>query len=242
MTRNHIRNISAACIWLGSLIAALIILLHIGAGTYSLPAMKAPAIANWFANTDVTIIVLSIGRVLAVVATGYVLITSALCAIAHWTAWHRAAVFLDALTVPAARNIAIRLASVSAISALTIPTAAQAMSSAETPVLRHLLPDEAIPTFTTPTTTATTATTAPETVATPELTTTAPTRQHVVQRGENFWTIAQDTLSSELKRPPTEKEVTTYWRQLVQTNQQQLTNAANPDLIFAGQRLLLPPV
>lgn len=62
-----------------------------------------------------------------------------------------------------------------------------------------------------------------------------------VERGDHFWHIAERTRGAQLGRPPTERETTAYWRALVAANRDRLVDPANPDLLFAGQELTLPP-
>jgi hypothetical protein len=237
---NDLRNFLSALAWFAGLLTLQVILHELG-HAYPLPAFNAEAAKTWVTQTDSTVIALSLVRIATMTVIWYVLTTTTICAIAHLSPQKRFATYADRITLPGARVLAIRLASVSAIGGLALPVAtANAAPSHEAPVLRHLLPGEAIPT-----TTTTTSTTAP--LPTPITTAPAPistlaTQQHAVQRGENFWTIAQDALTATLQRNPSEKEVTEYWRELVRTNQQTLTNPSNPDLLFAGQIIELPPV
>lgn len=62
----------------------------------------------------------------------------------------------------------------------------------------------------------------------------------LVARGDHLWSIAQETLADEWGRPPREPEVEAYWRRLIDINRSQV--GANPDLLFPGQTLTLPPV
>jgi nucleoid-associated protein YgaU len=62
-----------------------------------------------------------------------------------------------------------------------------------------------------------------------------------VARGDHFWHIAEQARGRQLGRAPTEREVDAYWRLLVAANRDRLVDPANPDLLFAGQELTLPP-
>ncbi len=63
---------------------------------------------------------------------------------------------------------------------------------------------------------------------------------HVVALGQNFWTIAESTLTTRHKREPTEAELHAYWVDLVAANRAELRDPTNPDLIFPGQMIRLP--
>ncbi len=69
---------------------------------------------------------------------------------------------------------------------------------------------------------------------------------HIVERGDNLWTIANEYLKDEYLRaglpdvPLTEQEIASYWGRLVELNQSRL-RSQNPDLIFPGEVIELPP-
>ena len=65
--------------------------------------------------------------------------------------------------------------------------------------------------------------------------------EHLVVAGESFWTIAERSVSERLGRPPTEVETAAHWRRLVDANRDRLVDHDNPDLIFPGQVLTVPP-
>jgi hypothetical protein len=65
--------------------------------------------------------------------------------------------------------------------------------------------------------------------------------EHVVVAGESFWTIADEVLTDRLDRTPTEAETAAYWERLVLANRDRLVDRDNPDLIFPGQSLSVPP-
>lgn len=63
-----------------------------------------------------------------------------------------------------------------------------------------------------------------------------------VAAGEHFWDIAEHTLHESWDRPPTDTEVTPYWRDLVDDNRDRLQPPGDPDLVHPDQRFTLPPV
>jgi hypothetical protein len=67
-----------------------------------------------------------------------------------------------------------------------------------------------------------------------------PADQVVVGPGDSFWSIAADDLADVLGRPPQDSEIATHWRRLVEANRDRLVDPGNPDLLYAGQELVLP--
>lgn len=63
----------------------------------------------------------------------------------------------------------------------------------------------------------------------------------VVQPGDSLWSIAEEALMDLTGRADA-REVDAYWRRVVAANRSVLTDPLNPDLIFAGQVIVLPPV
>ena len=66
---------------------------------------------------------------------------------------------------------------------------------------------------------------------------------HVVVKGENLWTIAQDYLAKARSgaAEPTRREVTAYWLKVVEANRDRLVSG-DPDLIYPGEQIVLPPL
>jgi hypothetical protein len=70
-----------------------------------------------------------------------------------------------------------------------------------------------------------------------------PTPQRVeVVPGDSFWTLAEMALADAWSRPPTDPQVAAYWKELILLNQARLAVPGEPDLIFVGQELDLPPI
>lgn len=63
-----------------------------------------------------------------------------------------------------------------------------------------------------------------------------------VRRGDHFWAIAKQTLEDAWGRTPTDGETVPYWRELIEHNRDRLVPPHDPNLIFPGQRFVLPPV
>lgn len=72
----------------------------------------------------------------------------------------------------------------------------------------------------------------------PILAETPSVRGYVVQPGDSLWAIACRTLEARTGDNPTNEQVDRFWRLIYQANRDQV--GADPDLIFAGQDLVLP--
>ena len=59
----------------------------------------------------------------------------------------------------------------------------------------------------------------------------------IVRPGDHLWSISEATLAQAWGRHPSERETDDYWRAVVRANPQ----IADPDLVFAGQPVHLPP-
>lgn len=61
--------------------------------------------------------------------------------------------------------------------------------------------------------------------------------------GDNLWTIARDHLARVTNRRPSDlsdHEIATYWLRVIAVNRSAL-RSGNPDLIFPGELIMLPP-
>ena len=67
---------------------------------------------------------------------------------------------------------------------------------------------------------------------------------HRVVPGDNLWTIARDHLAEIRGRPAAElsdREIAVYWLKVIKANRARL-KSGEPDLIYPGERTVLPPV
>lgn len=62
-----------------------------------------------------------------------------------------------------------------------------------------------------------------------------------VRPGDHFWSIAERVLAQTWPDEPTDAEVDLYWRALVAANTELLRDRDNPDLLFPGQVIAVPP-
>ncbi len=71
----------------------------------------------------------------------------------------------------------------------------------------------------------------------------APVAGHViVESGDHFWALAEDTLATGWGRNPTDEEITPYWSDMIELNRDRLLPPGDPDLIHPGQQFLTPPM
>ena len=63
-----------------------------------------------------------------------------------------------------------------------------------------------------------------------------------IRRGEHLWLVADQVLTAAHGRSATTPQVAAYHRELIERNRSRLTDPTNPDLVFAGQVLSLPPI
>jgi nucleoid-associated protein YgaU len=67
--------------------------------------------------------------------------------------------------------------------------------------------------------------------------------RHVVVAGDNLWSIAATTLrqgASERREGVRNAEIVPYWKHVIAENRPAL-RSGNPDLIFPGESIQLPP-
>lgn len=62
----------------------------------------------------------------------------------------------------------------------------------------------------------------------------------VVEKGDHFWAIAEQELEQAWGRTPTDAEVVSYWQDVVDLNRDTISSG-DPDLIFPGEELQIPP-
>lgn len=67
-----------------------------------------------------------------------------------------------------------------------------------------------------------------------------PQDQVEVVVGDSFWSIAAEAVADARGAEPDERAVCRYWQRLIEENRSQLVDPTNPDLLYPGQRLVLP--
>lgn len=69
----------------------------------------------------------------------------------------------------------------------------------------------------------------------------APAATWTVRPGDHLWRVAEEVLTAAWGRPPTDREITPYWRDVVEANRPRLPDPRNPDLIWPSMELTVPP-
>jgi hypothetical protein len=77
--------------------------------------------------------------------------------------------------------------------------------------------------------------------ATTPSTTDAGLSEVVVRPGDHMWKLAEDRLAAVLGRPVTDSEIAPYWLRVIGANLGTI-RSGDPDLIFPGEVLVLPPI
>ena len=62
-----------------------------------------------------------------------------------------------------------------------------------------------------------------------------------VRPGDHLWSIAESTLRARADGTLHERQIRSYWRKVIAVNRGRLADPGNPDLIFPGQVIRLPP-
>lgn len=61
-----------------------------------------------------------------------------------------------------------------------------------------------------------------------------------VKPGEDLWSITESVLATRLGHPPDQREVAALWLRVIDANRPDLPDPANPNLIFAGDIVMIP--
>jgi hypothetical protein len=231
----------------GLIAGTLVGLSRLGRGALTPPPLGSwTALRSWLDAREPVAAAFALLRVAAQVGCWYLLAVTTAGTVVRLVGWRPAVAAADLLTVPWVRRA---LAGVASTATLLAAPAGVAVATEPAPgsggvIVRlsdepvdggdgvatmHQLPDE-------PTTTTTAP--APATVsAAPG----AATRAWLVQPGEHFWHVAEETLAAAWGRTPTDREIVPYWRLVIEANRSKLADPGNPDLVFPGQQLTVPP-
>ena len=215
--------------------AALAALLVSGRGALGWPALTAPATwQQWFSEREPAEAFVALVRLGALVLSWYMVATTAAGVAARALGARRLVRVTDAVSLPAVRGL-VRWAlgtGLAASTALTAPPAIAARPASPTITMTRL-PDPASATPA-PTRAIGTAPALPSSPSSSPVT-------WVVRPGQSLWTIARDVESVRRGRPASDREVSAYWRTLIDSNRDLLADRRNPHLVFPGQVFRIPP-
>jgi len=68
-----------------------------------------------------------------------------------------------------------------------------------------------------------------------------PERAVTVEPGDNLWSIAAAALESTGGQAPDERQIAAYWLRVIELNRARLPEPGDPNLLFPGDAILLPP-
>ena len=213
----------AAVAWVAGLLASLVALAQAGEGALSPPPVLPGGWRVWAAERTPLEAAAAVLRLGALAAAGYLLTVSGLGLVAAALRRRRVLAVVARWSPPVVQW----LLGASLVGALAAgPAAAEPTAPPPTMVL---LPDEDDPPP---------ASAAPA----PPLPTAPPVTAVTLAPGDHLWSVAARTLATSWGRPPTEREVVPYWRLVVELNRRALPNPDDPDLVFPGDVVRLPPV
>lgn len=232
----HIRSarmLATTC----SVVVGLVWLHGLGRSDLATPPVSVDGFTAWLADRDAVLVAFSFLRLLAIAAGWYLI---AVTVATHAASVGRApalARLVDRCTFSWARGV---VGSVALLGVMGGP--APSSEAPDTATMREI-PGQGVTTVP-PTTAGPSASIEPlpleSTAREPEPAPAPEDSTWLVQPGDSFWSIASDRLSELSGRPVTDREVTPYWRALVDANRPRLVHPDDPDLIFVGQEVELP--
>ncbi len=220
-----------AVAWLGVLLAALVAIDPAGTGPLAPPPATPAGWEAWAAARTPVEAAAAVLRLAALGAAAWLLATTVLGVAAGALRWRGVAAAVARWSPPVVRRVVRSALGAGLASALVAgPAGAEAAGPPPTMVL---LPgdDEAPP----PPPTTVEAPSPPPAPPPPEPTV-------VLVPGDHLWSVAERTLAAAWSREPSDREVTAYWRRLVTLNRADLPDPDDPDLVFPGDVVRLPPV
>jgi hypothetical protein len=209
------------------------------------------AVDRWYLDVGPALAAMSLLRLAAQVATGWIVLASTLQLVAAGGGRPHLATLADRVAPRFLRSVACGAASLS-LSAGLAPTASP-IGGGPPPGTAVMVPLDAVVTTTTstststttaddavrPTTTTTTVAPRPDAVPAPVTPGPADPPPHaprpdevLVRPGDSFWSIAEDHADR--------TDVAAYWRDLIAANRDRLVDRSNPDLLYPAQVLRLP--
>jgi resuscitation-promoting factor RpfA len=211
-------------------------------------------VARWLRQTPSEEVLLAGIRLAALIAAWWLLASTLLYVAARLARLHRTARALGLATLPAVRHWADRAAAVSIVAASALGAARPAgadpqptTSPTRPPVVIEVDHRDHRPPMTDraplPSTTAVPPAPSAPPVAAPAPAP-SPVATHVVAPGEHLWSIAAAHVAASTGRridDLTAAEIAPYWSGVVEINRARL-RSGNPDLVYPGEVIELPPL
>jgi hypothetical protein len=230
---------------------ALVVMLHELRRRVAAPPSWTPHdLAAWIERHDAATVAVSLARIVALAVAAYLAVVSA-AALAldllrvgpSWPAKFVPTLLRGAIGVGVAG--ALSVPAVAAANARDVPvlvqvdTAPSTTDAAPPPTLVQVGPASTSAPTSMPVSmpAPSPVTTPPSTV--PDVPADAP-QTWQVRPGDHFWSIAERTLAAHGVDTTEDAAVARYWRVLVDANRDRLVVPGNPDLIVAGQQLVVP--
>ncbi len=234
------RSAVALVAWVAFLVAGLAALHAMSAGLAGPPLTRPGQVGNWLDQRQPAEVVFALLRLVALVLAWYLLAVTVGGLLARALRLATLVTAVDAFTVPAVRRMVNGMAGLSmAATALTGPVGTTAAAAEPPPVATmRRLPDGAPPSPSP--VPAETMRLLPEDPAPPSPPVGGPSTW-TVRPGDHFWAVAERTLAEAWGRAPGDDDVSPYWQSLVAANRTRLKDPGNPDLLFSGQVLVVPP-
>ncbi len=216
---------------------AVVALEAAGRGTLAGPPLTSwPTVETWYDQAGPAVAALAGLRLAALGGAGWVLVATALQLVAGLAPCRTVQQLADAVSPVALRQLSQGVAGLAVGVGLLGPPA-PATPRVDPPGIAVMeVLDPAQPT-TTSTATTTVAPPGDRAAAVPAPVA-PPDDEVVVAAGDSFWSLAVDAVADH-QQPPA---VDDYWRRLVAANRARLVDPANPDLLYPGQVLTLPPL
>lgn len=229
--------------WAAFLVLSLRVLHGETFGALSVPLGGSDELAAWAERTSPVVMALAVVRLAALAAAWYLTAATILTAVAAVTRWRPLAAMAVRVSPEIVRRLVCRSASAGlAVGALLAvvpvsprlaasPVVADVTSTASTDHDRSLpTSDDTLPTVGSPPTARMTR--EPQRPL-------ADAEGWVVEAGDSFWSIAEETLAAD--GPVEPRDVARYCDRLIEANRDRLVDRHNPDLLAVGQELSIPP-
>lgn len=243
--------------WMAFLAALLMVLTQLDSGALAGPSLNEPSSWwTWLSHGDSTAHVMALLRLAVFGWCGYLAAVALAQLVGSFRGMGLVRGAADRMTSATAR----RILKGTIVVALAAPAPAGASTAARPPVMVLVTPTTTIAT-TTSTTSTTTSTAAPPANAapaahahgpqpsptqpspqTPTPIAPSPGQPWKVEAGDHLWSISERALSAHRGRDVSDIEIAPYWRDVIEANTSLLVDPDNPDLLYPGQVLTLPPL